>query len=231
MADYPKFTFDKWKQLAGDIKSNMTPEELEEYEKFKAYAIIGQATIISDPDDLPLSLSYNKFLYLISRNRGQQMPMCGSCSFFGKEDAEGWGWCAIKEHSCLCCDQCELDHTKINPRQIAKALHFIQKWRRGANVKMPLPYVVGKVNDAAIYQLRNQERERREFDKKWQELEDAARVRRGDLVLIRGEYKGIVASVKVINGYYLIEFEHRTNGRVNRFLALPEDVKILFRKY
>ncbi len=222
MADYPKFKFN-------NSGLPYWPPGLSK--EFEEYAKRTQATLMPDLDDLSLSLSYNKFRYLISRNRGQQIPMCGSCSFFGKEDAEGWGWCAIKEHSCLCCDQCELDHTKMKPKQIAKALHLIQKWRRGAKMKMPSPYVIGKVNDAAIYRLRNQERERREFEKKWQELEDAARVRRGDLVLIRGEYKGIVASIKVINGSYLIEFEHRTNGRANRFLTLPEDVKILFRKY
>lgn len=159
------------------------------------------------------------------------IPECGNCCFRGLECSDGFGYCDLVEHSTHCCDQCELDHTKMKPKQIAKALHLIQKWRRGAKMKMPSPYVVGKVNDAAIYRLRNQERERREFEKKWQELEDAARVRRGDLVLIRGEYKGKAASIKVINGSYLIEFEHRTNGRVNRFLALPEDVKILFRKY
>ncbi len=222
MADYPKFKFN-------NSGLPYWPPGLSK--EFEEYAKRMQATLIPDPEDLRPRMSYEKFIEIMRTRRNTNIPYCGNCCFRAPECSDGFGYCNLVEHSTHCCDQCELDHTKMKPRQIAKALHHIQKWRRGAKVPMPSPYVIGKVNDAAIYRLRNQERERREFEKKWQELEDAARVRRGDLVLIRGEYKGIVASIKVINGSYLIEFEHRTNGRVNRFLALPEDVKILFRKY
>lgn len=79
---------------------------------------------------------------------------CGECCFFEHECSDGFGYCELVEHSTCCGDQCELDHTKIKPAQIAKALHYIQGWRRGAMVPMPHPYVVGRVIDAAIYQLR-----------------------------------------------------------------------------
>lgn len=112
----------------------------------------------------------------------------------------------------------------MKPKQIAKALHYIQKWRRGADIPMPSPYVVGKVNDAAIYQLRKQERERRE-------MEEMAKVKRGDLVLLRGEHKGTVKRVHTLDKDTLfIEFDKFINGHVQRYVVNVEEVKILFRK-
>ena len=66
MADYPKFTFDKLKRLAEDIKSNMTPEELQEFEKFKEYAITGQSTLIPPYDDLAPKMSFEEFRRMMS---------------------------------------------------------------------------------------------------------------------------------------------------------------------
>lgn len=87
--------------------------------------------------------------------RDINIPYCGeSCCFRGAECSDGFGYCELVEHSTFCGDQCELDHTKMKPRQIAKALHYIQKWRRGAEIPMPSPYVYGVATDAAIYQLR-----------------------------------------------------------------------------
>lgn len=83
-----------------------------------------------------------------------RIPCCGECSFYMAECCDGYGYCAITEHGCACNNQCDLDHTKMKPREIAKALHYIQKWRRGANVSMPSPTITGIVMDAAIYQLR-----------------------------------------------------------------------------
>lgn len=82
------------------------------------------------------------------------LPKCGECVFFHDEDIKGVGYCKQRCDSMRCGDQCELDHTKIEPAQIVKALRYIQGWRRGAMVPMPHPYVVGRVLDAAIYQLR-----------------------------------------------------------------------------
>lgn len=149
---------------------------------------------------------------------------CGECSFYESEGANGCGFCAIREQGQWCDDVCELRHTKMKPKQIAKALHYIQKWRRGADIPMPKPYVVGKVYDAAIYQLRKQERERRE-------MEEMAKVKRGDLVLLRGEYKGTVKRVHTLDkDTLLIEFDKFINGHVQRYVANIDEVKILFRK-
>ena len=87
--------------------------------------------------------------------RDCRIPYCGeSCCFRDPECSDGFGYCNLVEHSISCGDQCVLDHTKMKPKQIAKALHYIQKWRRGAKTAMPHPYVYGVVTDAAIYQLR-----------------------------------------------------------------------------
>lgn len=82
-----------------------------------------------------------------------RIPSCGECCFF-ETNEDRVGVCILKEQLRCCQEQCDIGHTKMKPKQIAKALHYIQKWRRGAKTAMPLPYVVGKVNDAAIYQLR-----------------------------------------------------------------------------
>lgn len=83
------------------------------------------------------------------------IPYCGEdCCFRDPECSDGFGYCNIVEHSTYCGDQCMIVHTKLKPRQIAKALHYIQKWRRGAKTAIPHPYVYGVVTDAAIYQLR-----------------------------------------------------------------------------
>lgn len=156
--------------------------------------------------------------------RHYNIPCCEECSFYENEGANGCGFCAIMEQGRWCDDVCELQHTKMKPKQIAKGLHYIQKWRRGSDIPMPHPYVVGKVNDAAIYQLRKQERERRE-------MEEMSKIKRGDLVLLRGEYKGTVKWVHTLDkDTLLIEFDKFINGHVQRYVVNVEDVKILFRK-
>lgn len=42
--------------------------------------------------------------------------------------------------------------------QTIKALHYLQKWRRGANIPMPEPVFVGKAIDEAIRHLRKYKR-------------------------------------------------------------------------
>lgn len=81
-------------------------------------------------------------------------PYCGECSFMRNEGTDGYGWCPIRGHSVHCEDGCYLDHTKMSAREIAKGLHYYQKWRRGGDGELPQPYVIGKLIDAAIYTLR-----------------------------------------------------------------------------
>ena len=82
------------------------------------------------------------------------IPYCGECCFVRHEGLDGLGYCNIAGAITHCGSKCVLDHTKMPPAAIAKALHYIQKWRRGAKTAMPHPYVYGVVTDAAIYQLR-----------------------------------------------------------------------------
>lgn len=87
--------------------------------------------------------------------RDCRIPYCGEgCCFRDPECVDGFGYCNLAEHSTYCGDRCELERTEMSPRQTAKALHYIQKWRRGAKTAMPHPYVIGCVLDAAIYRLR-----------------------------------------------------------------------------
>lgn len=79
---------------------------------------------------------------------------CGECNFMGAECSDGFGYCEICGHSNHCGDRCVLDHTKISREGLLKGLHYLQKWRRGANTKQPMGYVVGKMIDSVIYKLR-----------------------------------------------------------------------------
>ena len=63
--------------------------------------------------------------------------------------------CSVSNREQRCDDQCCLTHTNIAAKQAIKILHYGQKWRRGANIEMLPPYVLGVGIDAAIYQLRH----------------------------------------------------------------------------
>lgn len=159
-----------------------------------------------------------------------RIPYCGECAFFTAECCDGYGYCAVTERGCACDNQCELDHTKMKPKQIAKALHYNQKWRRGAKTAMLSPYVVGKVNDAAIYQLRMQEREERKAIEKQRKLAEEMKIRRGDFVVINGvcgEIYGHVERIKQMGQNCLVEFMERRKGHVERYVVPEEDIKLL----
>lgn len=80
---------------------------------------------------------------------------CGSCCFLLNESVDGFGGCLLKDYeSVRCSDQCDLDHTTMRTDCLLKGLHYLQKWRRGANTKQPMGYVVGKMIDSVIYKLR-----------------------------------------------------------------------------
>lgn len=82
-------------------------------------------------------------------------PYCGRCPLFQYEDIDGFGVCSISEREQRCNDRCGIAHTEITHRQAIKILRYRQKWRRGANIEMIPPYVLGQGIDAAIYQLRH----------------------------------------------------------------------------
>lgn len=159
------------------------------------------------------------------------IPYCGEdCCFRDPECSDGFGYCNIVEHSTYCGDQCMIDHTKLKPRQIAKALHCIQKWRRGAKTTMPKPYVIGKVNDAAVYQLRKQEREKRDVIEEQRKLAEEMKIRRGDFVMLNGvcgEIYGHVERIKQMGQNCLVEFIERRKGHVERYIVPEEDIKLL----
>ncbi|MCZ2855511.1 MAG: hypothetical protein O2U62_00290 [Candidatus Bathyarchaeota archaeon] len=83
-------------------------------------------------------------------------PYCGECCFLQDEDINGIGYCKLRCDSMRCGDQCELDHNRIGHDAVIYGLHYLQKWRRSNSdkLKMPPPYVVGKLIDAAIRKLR-----------------------------------------------------------------------------
>ena len=159
-----------------------------------------------------------------------RIPYCGLCAFFTAECCDGFGYCAITERGCARNNQCDLDHTKMNPSEIVKALHYIQKWRRGTKTTMPKPYVIGKVNDAAIYQLRKQEREKSDAIEEQRKLAEEMKIRRGDCVVLNGvcgEIYGHVERIKQMGQNCLIEFMERRKGHVERYVVPEEDIKLL----
>lgn len=155
---------------------------------------------------------------------------CGECVFFQNEDVNGIGYCKLRSDSVRCGDQCDLDHTKLKPSEIVKALRYIQKWRRGAKTAMPSPYVIGRVLDAAIYQLRKQEREKREEAEEQRKLAEEMKIRRGDFVMLNGvcgEIYGHVERIKQMGQNCLVEFMERRKGHVERYIVPEEDIKLL----
>lgn len=160
-----------------------------------------------------------------------RIPYCGeNCCFRDPECSDGFGYCNLVEHSTYCGDQCMLDHTKMKPKQIAKGLHYFQKWRRGAKTAMPSPYVIGRVLDAAIYQLRKHEREKREAIEEQRKLAEEMKIRRGDFVVLNGvcgEIYGHVERIKQMGQNCLVEFMERRKGHVERYVVPEEDIKLL----
>lgn len=162
--------------------------------------------------------------------RDVNIPYCGECCFVKHEDMDGFGYCELVEDIMHCGNKCVLDHTKMKPRQIVKALHYIQKWRRGAEIPMPHPYVYGIATDAAIYQLRKQEREKREAIEEQRKLAEEMKIRRGDFVMLNGvcgEIYGHVERIKQMGQNCLVEFMERRKGHVERYIVPEEDIKLL----
>ena len=89
--------------------------------------------------------------------RSQYLVYCGECCFLLNEDINGNGGCALQDYvGRNCSELCDLDHAAMRKDCLLRGLHYLQKWRRSNSdkAKMPPPYVVGKLIDAAIYKLR-----------------------------------------------------------------------------
>lgn len=83
-----------------------------------------------------------------------RIPYCGECGFMLHEDAEGQGICNLSGKPCNCDEQCMLSHGEIPLQSTLRCLHLYQKWRRGAKMAQPHPYVIGVALDACIKELR-----------------------------------------------------------------------------
>lgn len=79
---------------------------------------------------------------------------CGECCFFKHECADGFGYCDITNYPCHFGDICNLNYKSMTNSQVVKILHYAQKWRRGAKMKMINPFVYGVAIDAAMLKLR-----------------------------------------------------------------------------
>lgn len=88
-----------------------------------------------------------------------RIPYCGECNNFLHEDITGYGYCEFTRLEQRCSDQCLLHYSNLTKRQTIRALHSIQKWRRGGNKPMPHPYVIGQVIDRCINLLRQENNE------------------------------------------------------------------------
>lgn len=84
------------------------------------------------------------------------VPHCGECCFLENQDIYGIGYCKLVADTMRCDGQCEVDHYRIGQESAIYGLHYLQKWRRSNSdkLKIPPPYVVGKLIDAAIRKLR-----------------------------------------------------------------------------
>lgn len=96
---------------------------------------------------------------IICDMRNQNSTYCGECCFFVDEDINGNGGCSLQDYVPMTCDRrCDLGHTVMRKDCLLRGLHYLQKWRRdnSGKMKMPPPYVVGKLIDAAIHKLRTE---------------------------------------------------------------------------
>lgn len=86
--------------------------------------------------------------------RRYRIPHCEECSFLKHKEINGDGFCKVFNDKCYWGGFCMLDHTRMSVKETLRVLHEYQKWRRGAWIKMPNPYVVSQAIDSAIRLLR-----------------------------------------------------------------------------
>lgn len=81
---------------------------------------------------------------------------CGECPHFIYEDVNGGGYCEITENYTKCSFPCVFVSKIPKPSECEKILHYYQRYRRGANIKMQAPFLIGLVIDEAIKMFRQQ---------------------------------------------------------------------------
>lgn len=89
-------------------------------------------------------------------HNGNVPHYCGECPHFLYEDANGDGYCDITENTTNCSSLCIFISKIPTPHECEKILHYYQRYRRGANIKMQAPFLIGLVIDEAIKMFREQ---------------------------------------------------------------------------
>lgn len=84
---------------------------------------------------------------------------CGECPLFKYEDFDGIGICDICKHERHCGDICKFITDGMYEQETLRMLHYCQKWRRGANIKMPPPTLLGLAIDSAMRIIRTKQKE------------------------------------------------------------------------
>lgn len=79
---------------------------------------------------------------------------CGECPFFKNENIDGYGCCEISKMEEFCGDLCYFITNGMHVQETLRLLHYCQKWRRGANIKMPPPTLFGLAIDNAMRYIR-----------------------------------------------------------------------------
>lgn len=85
-------------------------------------------------------------------------PYCGECPLLLHEDTDGYGVCNAAGQTRNCGQVCIYANRYPHAWEVTRILHYTQKWRRGANIKMPPPFVTGVAIDTAIRELRKQKK-------------------------------------------------------------------------
>ena len=64
-------------------------------------------------------------------------PYCGECPLLLHEDTDGYGVCNAAGQTRNCGQVCIYANRYPHAWEVTRILHYTQKWRRGANIKMP----------------------------------------------------------------------------------------------
>lgn len=67
---------------------------------------------------------------------------------------DGFGCCDISKREQRCDDLCKFITDGMYEQETLRMLNYCQKWRRGANIKMPPPTLLGLAIDCAMRIIR-----------------------------------------------------------------------------
>lgn len=81
-----------------------------------------------------------------------RLDICGKCPFYREHMCKIFGF--ETKYGNVCGDMTIT--SVMDKRQALKVLHAFQKWRRGSNIKMPPPCIIGDAIDVAIKTMRNE---------------------------------------------------------------------------